>query len=317
MKFKSSYKIIVIIVSAYMLLAIVWWTVLLLQQNDMILELSTELRQKAGILVGFDEAKSARQHRMIYSEGIVFGLALLCGMYLLYRSYRKELLIQTNKSNFLLSITHELKTPVTAIKLFLQTVSKKMKGDDSLHTINGQALAETDRLENIINKLLTANKLETAYDYVKEVLDPNAIITQRIERFQWRKKDMTITYSAADKFQIYFDRSAFTSVVDNLIENAYKYSGEIKQLDIKQWAEQSFLYISFNDNGDGIPDRQKKEIFQKFYRLGDENTRDTKGTGLGLYIVKQFMGHHRAIIKVKDNLPSGSQFILQIKIHET
>ncbi len=306
-----------IIVSAYMLLAIVWWTVLLLQQNDMILDLSTELRQKAGILVGFDEAKSERQYRMIYSESIVFGLALLTGMYLLYRSYKKELLIQTNKSNFLLSITHELKTPITAIKLFLQTVNKRMKGDPSLSNINDQALAETDRLENIINKLLTANKLETAFDYVKEALDPNHIISQRIDQFLWRKKDMQISYESTDDAIIFFDQSAFTSIVDNLIENAYKYSSDRKQLNIKRWSEQSYTFISFNDLGVGIPDSEKRQVFQKFYRIGDEETRNSKGTGLGLYIVKQFVDHHKANIKIKDNHPSGSQFILQIKKHET
>ena len=110
------------------------------------------------------------------------------------------------------------------------------------------------------------------------------------------------------KIEITGDKFALTSVVTNLIENAIKYSGPCEVVDVKLYAKNGSIHLEVADHGIGIADNEKSRIFDKFYRVGSEDTRNTKGTGLGLYIVKEVLDKHEASIKVKDNEPTGSIF---------
>jgi Osmosensitive K+ channel histidine kinase len=107
---------------------------------------------------------------------------------------------------------------------------------------------------------------------------------------------------------IHGDKFAISNVVTNLIENAIKYSPACAMVDVKLYTETNKIIFSVADHGIGISDEEKKLIFNKFYRVGSEATRKTKGTGLGLYIVKTVLQKHDATIKVKDNTPKGSIF---------
>jgi signal transduction histidine kinase len=110
------------------------------------------------------------------------------------------------------------------------------------------------------------------------------------------------------KIEVTGDKFALTSVVTNLIENAIKYSGPCETVDVKLFSREGKVFFEVADRGIGIADHEKNRIFDKFYRVGSEETRNTKGTGLGLFIVKQVLEHHEASIKVKDNRPAGSIF---------
>src|SRR5690606_22701326 len=104
------------------------------------------------------------------------------------------------------------------------------------------------------------------------------------------------------------DSFALSSVVTNLLENAIKYSPPCEQVSVKLYREKNDVVLSVADFGIGIPDEEKKNVFTKFYRVGSEDTRKTKGTGLGLYIVKTVLEKHRAQIKIRDNKPTGTIF---------
>jgi two-component system phosphate regulon sensor histidine kinase PhoR len=107
---------------------------------------------------------------------------------------------------------------------------------------------------------------------------------------------------------LHADKFAITNVVTNLIENAVKYSPPCAHIEVNLFPRENSLIFSVSDHGIGVSDEEKKLIFNKFYRVGNESTRKTKGTGLGLYIVKTVLQKHNASIKVKDNHPSGSIF---------
>lgn len=104
------------------------------------------------------------------------------------------------------------------------------------------------------------------------------------------------------------DRMGLTSVVTNLIENAIKYSNDATNIRVSVSEEDNHVVFKIADQGYGIPDAEKKKVFQKFYRVGQEETRKTKGTGLGLYIVDRILELHKGKVSVKDNQPSGSIF---------
>jgi signal transduction histidine kinase len=108
------------------------------------------------------------------------------------------------------------------------------------------------------------------------------------------------------KIEITGDKFALTSVVTNLVENAIKYSSPCEAVAVKLFSKEGKIHLQVADHGIGIADNEKNRIFDRFYRVGNEDTRNTKGTGLGLFIVKQVLDKHEATIKVKDNRPAGS-----------
>ena len=119
---------------------------------------------------------------------------------------------------------------------------------------------------------------------------------------------MIINAEIEPKIEISGDKFALTSVVTNLIENAVKYSKPCQTVDVKLFSRDGQVHFQVADHGIGIADDEKSRIFNRFYRVGSEETRNTKGTGLGLYIVKQVLDKHEASIRVKDNRPEGSIF---------
>jgi signal transduction histidine kinase len=100
--------------------------------------------------------------------------------------------------------------------------------------------------------------------------------------------------------------------LNNLVENALKYSPADKSIQVTLTADQKFIRISVKDEGTGIASAEKKKIFEKFYRIGDENTRRAKGTGLGLYLTSKIIEDHKGVVFVEDNTPSGSTFVIQL-----
>jgi signal transduction histidine kinase len=139
----------------------------------------------------------------------------------------------------------------------------------------------------------------------------SALVDNIVNRLQLNKCDLTqqlINAEIEPKIEITGDKFALTSVVTNLIENAIKYSGPCEVVDVKLYSRDSKIFLEVADHGIGIADAEKNRIFDRFYRVGSEETRNTKGTGLGLYIVKEVLDKHEASISVKDNEPQGSIF---------
>jgi len=316
MKQTSSIKIIALIVASYMLLAIGWWTVLLLNKNEQLKEAQNILDQKniASNIITIEKFNSQRV--MIMGEGIAFCLALILGIYLLYRVFRKELLIEKSKANFQMSITHELKTPVTAIKLTLDTLKRKLSLNSELQEVHLQGSKAASRLDNLINKFLVINQLDGNYSYEKEPILVVDLIAERVAFFKKMYPDFQISISNDSMHEkIMFDRESFISVLDNIIENAYKYSNERKKkLDITVQSLNKYFLLNFKDYGVGIEEKYRKVVFNKYFRIGDEMTRFKKGTGLGLYIVGKILDDHQVKYEIKQHENHGINFEIKIPI---
>ncbi|HTI61125.1 HAMP domain-containing sensor histidine kinase [Mucilaginibacter sp.] len=249
---------------------------------------------------------------MIMGEGSTFILVFLVGAISLHKSIKKERRLQDQKRNFLLSVTHELKSPLASIKLLLQTIQKRDLSKQQIQDFIGKSLLDIERLDDMVENMLLASKIDNrSYTFPKAEFNLSALVDNVVNRLQLNKCDLTqqlINAEIEPKIAITGDKFALTSVVTNLIENAIKYSGPCEVVDVRLYSRDNKIFLEVADHGIGISDTEKPRIFDKFYRVGSEDTRNTKGTGLGLYIVKEVLDKHEASIKVRDNDPSGSIF---------
>ena len=247
---------------------------------------------------------------MIIGEGIFFMLIFVVGALKLKKAFVREHKIQQQQQNFLLAVTHELKSPLASIKLAIQTILKRNLSEEQRNQFLSNSLKDIERLDDLVGNVLIATKLENLrYNFPKENIDLSELVKSVAGRLQIHScTTQVIKTELQSDIQIEGDRFAITNVVTNLIENAVKYSPPCAHVVVKLASDNGNVVFSVADHGIGIADNEKRLIFNKFYRVGSEDTRKTKGTGLGLYIVKTVLERHRAQISVKDNTPSGSLF---------
>ena len=247
---------------------------------------------------------------MIIGEGIFFMVIFVVGALRLKKTFVREHKIQKQQQNFLLAVTHELKSPLASIKLAIQTILKRNLSDEQRNQFLSNSLKDIERLDDLVGNVLIATKLENLrYNFPKEDINLSELVENVAGRLQIHSCTTQVIKTELEPgLQIDGDRFAITNVVTNLIENAVKYSPPCAHVTVGLVREGANVIFRVADHGIGIADNEKKMIFNKFYRVGSEETRKTKGTGLGLYIVKTVLERHRAQIRVQDNTPSGSVF---------
>jgi K+-sensing histidine kinase KdpD len=316
-------SVILTVVFTYILLQFIWWEVLLVRQAGTIIN----ERQKLTELTTTDESKlrseihqlhsrKRMQTIMIVGEGTVFLLLLLFGIYKIRQAQRREAEIGEQQKNFFLSITHELKTPIAATKLQLQTLQKQQLSPEVQKELIGNALHETERLNSLIDNVLLATGLESReliFNMQRTDLS-ELIISIANKYYQKEISSGELDLGIAAGMYIMADRNALPSVIMNITDNAFKYSGATKKVHIEVSKKQQKAVLRISDHGIGIPDDEKKKIFSRFYRSGNEQTRRTKGTGLGLYIADYIVKRHNSFIIVKDNDPTGSIFEIEFDV---
>ncbi len=249
---------------------------------------------------------------MVVGEGAVFFSILIAGLIITKNSIRKEITLVRQQRNFLLSITHELKTPISAIRLCLETLSKHQNLEANKRmSLQGNALENTARLNELIDNVLLATRIESGENVL--VAEPSNIseLTEKILKRFSGQSEQKIEHQIERAIKISLDPSAYDSILTNLLENALKY-GDNKPVQVSLRSFDGSVILSVKDHGPGISDEMQKKIFTKFYRAQNEETRSQKGTGLGLYIVKELVQLHGGKISVKTNSPSGTQFVIEI-----
>ena len=249
---------------------------------------------------------------MILSEGTMFFLVFAFGAYSLHNALNREKTLQEQKKNFLLSVTHELKSPLASIKILLQTIQKRTLTREQALDFIGKSLLDIERLDDMVENMLLASKIDNrSYTFPKAKFNLSVLVDGIVNRLQISKCDCNqqiIDAEIEPKIEITGDKFALTSVVTNLVENAIKYSNPCEAVVVKLFSKDDKIHLQVADHGIGIADAEKTRIFDRFYRVGSEENRNTKGTGLGLFIVKEVLDKHQATIRVKDNRPAGSVF---------
>lgn len=315
-------------VIGYMVLAFGWWAYSLWQQNDRLYKLEIKAleqrfdRQNRGVnltqLYQTAEYKKIERnwhkgHRMIIAEGLFFTACLIFGLWVINRSANREVTLARQRRNFLLSITHELKSPIASLRLVLETLHKRELPREQIENLCKSGLKDANRLQQLVEDLLLAARLDDNWRPLLEPVDLPSIARDVAAGLLIRFPKANIQLNFPDNLPpVLADQSGLTAIVQNLLENAVKYSPEGTPVEISATVEHGRMQLRVADSGHGIPDTEKKAVFEKFYRLGNEETRQSTGTGLGLYIVSQVVKAHGGAIQVTDNKPQGTVFVVEI-----
>jgi len=316
-KKRSRPLLIFYLLVAYVFVQFFWWTYLLLDLNREALA----LREQLLISEAFDDAEVKRiraeyqdrvrsRNWMIAGEGAVFVLLMVFGIMRVRNTFKKESELNARQKNFLLSITHELKSPIASSRLQLETLLKRELPREKQQELVANALADTERLNKLVENILLAaridNKSVEAHREDTAISELLGEIAEQVRMIYLPRQRMET--DIAGGVRLMTDKTYFHSIVFNLLENAIKYSPSGSLIRIMLREDQNRVTLSVADEGPGIPADEKERIFGKFYRIGNEETRSAKGTGLGLYIVKNLAEKLGASVSVKDNTPGGAVF---------
>jgi signal transduction histidine kinase len=298
---------------AYIITGLAWWFIALQTQNRRMTVYKLQslklddpgYEPKLNAILLEEQRKTASY----IGEGSTFFILILVGALFVYREVRRQIRMQLQQQNFMMAVTHELKTPIAVAKLNLETLKKHQLDEQKQQKIIQIALQELGRLDTLANNILISSQLEGGgYVQVKEELDFSAltekVINDCIRRFPGREWQLTVSPGLT----ITGDPLLLQLLVSNLAENAVKYAPRESPITVSLEKKGQHIILSVKDLGPGIPDDEKKKVFQKFYRTGNEKTRSTQGTGLGLYLCRKIADDHNASIKVSDNSPVGSIF---------
>jgi signal transduction histidine kinase len=256
-------------------------------------------------------AEHRRRVVMMVSEGAFFAVLLVVLVGMLWRTVRREVELERQHRNFLSAITHEIKSPIAAIRLSLETVAAGRADGAAAHRFVGNALADTDRLERLVSKVLEATRYGAGTAAIH--LEPRRVsdvVVAAIASFKPRiaAAEATVRAEIEPEVWAWIDREALSIAVSNLLENALKYGGQPPEIDVELRRDDVQVVLEVRDNGAGIPDGDVPFVFDRFFRSGDEMTRTSQGTGLGLFLVQRIVTSHRGRVSVAATGAAGTCF---------
>ncbi len=293
----------------YILLQSAWWMWLLLSKDRDIFALQQQL-----LFMGQQPHLPVRQPQhtlmMVLGEGSVFLLLLLLALWVTFRTLRHELSLARQQRDFLLAASHELRTPTAALKLHLQTMGRKGLGPDRHELLLRSAIADVERLHQLTERILLASQLEEQvttlhWEDADVATETSSLVAAaRVSYGQGH----AIEVSMAPHLVLRTDLAAFRSILVNLLENACKYSPPGTAVQVELVPSERTVQLRVSDRGPGIPGPDRQRIFEKFFRSAPEETRTTKGTGLGLFIVRRSIESLGGNVDYRPVVPHGSTF---------
>jgi two-component system sensor histidine kinase CiaH len=301
----------------YIIAALLFWYIRLQEQSNQmanyrLMELVADDPQYLKKVEQINE-ESIRKTHQYRGEGATFLFIILVGAVFVFRAVRRQFKVAQQQQNFMMAITHELKTPIAVAKLNLETLQKHKLDEAKKEKLLRMTLQETNRLNTLTNNILISSQLEGGgYKLVKEDLDLSALISRLVMDFKQRFPDRNWILEIPDSIYLKADPLLIQILINNLLDNAVKYSPRSAAVEVKLALGTTNIEMSIADQGPGIPDEEKGKIFKRFYRIGNESVRTTQGTGLGLYHCKKITTDHRGSIRVSDNHPVGANFIVQL-----
>jgi len=256
----------------------------------------------------------------LYSVGLLLVLGVtLFGAYLLWRDIRREVQLAETRSRFVSAVSHELKTPLTAIRMFAETLHE---GGSATADVQGEYLEtivnESERLTRLLNNVLDFSKIERGrmtYRRESQSLEEIVRLAARAMRYPLEQKRFVLRLEIEEDMPpARVDRDAIEQAILNLLANAMKYSGESRDIELRLRSREGEAIIEVSDRGVGIAPAEESRIFERFYRGSNPEIGRIPGTGLGLTLVQHIAQAHDGRVKVKSTPGKGSTFSLIIPL---
>ena len=252
---------------------------------------------------------------------LVIVIILAFGLFFTLQTVNHELHLSKMKSHFMSTVSHEFKSPLTSIRQMAEMlVRSRVPSPEKQQKYYGTILQQSERLSHLIDNILDFSKMEEGQKVFRfENADIIPLVSDIVESFQ--------EHTANERFQIKleisesvphvsFDCEAIEQVIYNLIDNACKYSGNSKTIEVKLFPKESDVVFSVRDYGIGIRKEEHDKIFSRFYRAGEELSQNVKGSGIGLTIVKQIIDVHQGEITVESSPDKGSIFTVRLPVSQ-
>ncbi|MBX2983754.1 MAG: ATP-binding protein [Flavobacteriales bacterium] len=293
----------------YILLQSAWWMWLLLSKDRDIFALQEQLITE-GVMPHLPIRLPKHTLMMVVGEGLVFLVLLLLALWITFRTLRHELSLARQQRDFLMATSHELRTPIAALKLHLQTLQRPNLDPEHRELLARNARSDVERLHGLAEQILLASRLEE--HAVPPTLVPVDLVKETRELLDEARssygRDHRIEVLLPPELILMTDALAFRSILGNLLGNACKYAPKGSTVEVRLVAKDRTVQLGVTDNGPGIPEEDRQRMFGKFYRGGNEATRNEKGTGLGLFIVSRLLEDLGGRVEYRSVLPHGSTF---------
>jgi signal transduction histidine kinase len=266
-----------------------------------------------------------RRHAIMFaSEGAVFLLALLAGVFLIYRALAQQVRLHQMRTTFLSAVTHELKSPLASIRLYLETLEAGRVPDEKQGPIVAKMLDDVSRLERLVTDLLRAGELESGRLKPRsedlDVVDLTSVARGVVDdaRARLLEPGDELTAFLGPGVPVEGDRQLIRSVVENLLENAVKYSPAPRRIEVHAATRGGSAVLRVSDRGIGVDPDTAESLFEPFHRGGDELTRRAKGTGLGLFLVRGICEAHGGSCEVASAGPGqGTTVTCRLPLYRT
>ncbi len=300
---------------SYILAALIFWFLALNSQTKKIYDFRMQS-------VSANDPRRPEKEREIESlkdrkiaqygaESATMLLLILAGAIFIFRLIRKQFRQSHQLQNFMIAITHELKTPIAVTRLNLETIQMRKLNENQKDQLIRSTIQEANRLNTLCDNMLLTSQIDSGgYTLTNERFDLGILVNDSVVDFTNRFPNRTIDVNVEDENIITSDKLLLQLVINNLLDNALKYSGKDNVVLIKVFQNNRKIFLQVIDEGQGIDAGEKGKIFDKYFR--GANTQ-AKGTGLGLYLTKEIVKQHHGTIHVKNNYPRGSVFEIQFK----
>jgi len=295
----------------------VWWVAFMAQLTDEKVEMATELGADEQFIAMIQVQETDRQI-MLGSEGLFFLTLVLIGAWLIYRSLVKAEELKFHQQNFLMAVTHELKTPMASMKIYLGSLESSRITDEQKIEIIPRVKEDLTRLEKLVDNILDAGRFErSGFQLDSTSFNLSSLLNKLLDELAQAPVIVSLEVSRLIEEDIIIDGDpkALGRAIGGILENSLKYN-EKDKIEVKASLHKkgSTIDLTITDNGIGFESKDADAIFNRFYRLGAELNRSKPGSGLGLYLTREIVKAHGGKIAARSEGPSmGASFIITLK----